>query len=128
MDIVENAKFNAFILLVIIANTFVLCLDKYPQYPDDTLVIFRDLNWFFTFVFTFELIVKVIALGVRPFLKDSFNIFDAFIVFASIYGIYIADIKGVGEGNKQLLILRTFRCFRIFKLFKVGDLKVLVDS
>lgn len=32
---IENARFNAFILLTIIANTVVLCCDKYPEYPED---------------------------------------------------------------------------------------------
>ena len=78
--------------MTIIANTVVLCCDKYPEYPEDAQKIFKVLNWIFTLVFTFELIVKIIALGARPFLKDYFNIFDALIVITSIYGIIISDI------------------------------------
>jgi len=69
----------------------------------------------------------MIGLGLRPFFKDGFNIFDALIVLTSLQGIYI-EYSGSGTANKYLLVLRTFRCFRIFKLFKVGDLRVLVDS
>ena len=92
MNIIEDAKFNAFILLTIIANTVVLCCDKYPAYPDDIEDIFRVLNWIFTLIFTYELVVKIIALGARPFLRDFFNIFDALIVITSIQGIIISDI------------------------------------
>jgi hypothetical protein len=45
---------------------------------------FEVLNLVFTAVFTFELVIKIIALGIRPFLRDGFNIFDALIVFTSI--------------------------------------------
>lgn len=100
LDIIEDAKFNAFILLIIIANTIVLCCDKYPDYSESINDIFKFINWFFTFVFTFELIIKFIALGVRPFLKDLFNIFDALIVVSSIQGIIISDILETGAGNK----------------------------
>jgi hypothetical protein len=80
---------NAFILFIIVANTVVLCCDKYPAYPPEVIVYFDIANRLFTAVFTAELILKVVALGIRPFLKDGFNIFDAIIVFASIQGIII---------------------------------------
>lgn len=127
LNVVEDIYFNAFILIVIIANTMILCCDKYPSWPPEIGLRFEILNVIFTAVFTCELIIKLVGLGLRPFLKDGFNIFDAVIVFTSIQGIVI-ELQGAGESNKMLLILRTFRCFRIFKLFKVGDLRVLVDS
>jgi hypothetical protein len=124
---VEDTYFNAFILFVIIANTLVLCCDKYPAYPPEVRIYLDIANIVFTVIFTAELILKLIALGIRPFMKDGFNIFDAVIVVTSIQGIVI-ELQGQKGANKYLLILRTFRCFRIFKLFKVGDLRVLVDS
>ena len=81
---IEDIYFNAFILFIIFANTLVLCLDKYPAYPPETQIWFDISNIFFTAVFTAELFIKIVALGIRPFLKDGFNIFDAIIVFTSI--------------------------------------------
>jgi hypothetical protein len=41
----------------------------------------------------------MVGLGVRPFFKDGFNIFDAIIVFASLQGIYI-EFSGNGKASK----------------------------
>ena len=131
LRIIEDVYFNAFILFIIICNTIVLCMDKYPEHDPQILAIFKICNLLFTIVFTCELILKFVALGFRPFFRDGFNIFDFIIVFTSIQGIVLElsetdnDKKGK---NSYLLILRTFRCFRIFKLFKIGDLRVLIDS
>jgi hypothetical protein len=114
-------------MIVILLNTFILCLDKYPEHDATVLYIFSILNLIFTFVFTLELIFKLIGLGIGPFLKDGFNCFDFIIVVTSIYGI-VLEVSGASNNNASLLIMRTFRCFRIFKLFKIGDLRVLIDS
>jgi len=127
LSIIENVYFNAFIMCVIILNTVILCLDKYPEHDPTTLYIFSLFNLAFTFVFTVELVLKVIGLGLRTFLDDGFNIFDLVIVITSIYGI-ILEASGASKKNASLLVMRTFRCFRIFKLFKIGDLRVLIDS
>lgn len=86
---IEDTYFNAFILFVIIANTLVLCCDKYPAYPPEVVIYFDVANIVFTAIFTAELIIKIIGLGIRPFAKDGFNLFDAVIVFTSIQGIVI---------------------------------------
>jgi hypothetical protein len=67
LDIIEDAYFNAFILLVIIANTVTLSLDKYPGYDEFGTTILEIFSNCFTFIFTLELIVKMIGLGVKKF-------------------------------------------------------------
>ena len=42
-------------------------MDKYPDYPPEVLAYFSYLNVGFTAVFTVEVAVKLIALGIRPF-------------------------------------------------------------
>lgn len=75
----------------------------------------------FTVLFTFEVIIKLIGFGFRPFCRDNFNIFDALIVIMSLLEI------GLGSGG-GFSALRAFRLFRVFKLFRVGDLRILIDS
>lgn len=84
LNIAEDIYFNAFILLIIIANTVVLCCDKYPSWPPEVEQKFEIANIVFTAVFTFELVIKLVGLGLQPFFKDGFNIFDAVIVIASL--------------------------------------------
>jgi voltage-dependent calcium channel T type alpha-1G len=73
----------------------------------------------FTVTFAFELFFKIIAIGVRTFVRDRFNLFDALIVILSFVEIVFEN----GEnGGSSIGALRAFRLFRLFKLFKDGDL------
>jgi len=69
------------------------------------------LNYVFIVVFTLEVLVKVIGLGVREYVKDGFNIFDFIIVLLSFVELGL-------DGDSSLSALRTFRLARIFKLAK----------
>ena len=66
--------------------------------------------------------LKLLALGFKPFCRDNFNIFDALIVIISLLEI------SMSSGGGSFSALRAFRLFRIFKLFRVGDLRILIDS
>lgn len=73
-------------------------------------------------IFTLEVILKMIGLGMKAFVKDRFNLFDTLVVFISILELLISDGSGATSS------LRAFRLFRIFKIFRVGNLRVMLDS
>lgn len=79
-------------------------------------------NVVFTFIFTVEVIVKLIAFGVRPYFRDGFNMFDFIIVVISL-----VSLEANAEGG-VFSAMRAFRLFKIFRLLQVGDLRVLLDS
>ena len=70
------------------------------------------MNIFFTLVFTFEMIVKIIGLGLHDYLKDPMNIFDGVIVILSLSESLFS------ESTNGVSILRGFRLMRIFKLMR----------
>jgi hypothetical protein len=109
-------------MLIIILNTLILAMDKYPAHREEVQNVLDDINLVFTILFTLEVVVKIIGLGIRPFGRDRFNIFDLLIVLVSLMEIFLSD------GGGSFSALRAFRLFRIFKLFRVGDLRVLIDS
>jgi len=76
-------------------------------------------------IFTVEVVLKLIGLGVKTYSKDKFNLFDAFIVLVSILEMFLATDGG---GGGAFSALRAFRLFRIFKIFRAGDLRTLLDS
>jgi hypothetical protein len=84
MSLASHPLFDNFVMFMIILNTIVLSLDKYPAYDQHILNVFTILNYLFTAIFTFDVVVKMTALGVKPFFKEGFNIFDLFIVIASL--------------------------------------------
>ena len=86
-SIIEHPLFDGSITLVIILNTICLAMDKYPAFDREVLSTLSVLNLMFTAIFTFEVVVKMTALGVKEFMKEGFNIFDLFIVVTSLFQI-----------------------------------------
>ena len=66
-------------------------------------------NYLFTFVFTIELVVKLLAFGCKEFAQDSFNLFDAFVVSASVIDIIISLVVSDPGAAAGLAALRAFR-------------------
>lgn len=64
-----------------------------------------------TILFVAEMIIKVFGLGIKDYLKDGFNIFDAIIIIVGL-------LEYFGIGNKSVTVLRTFRLLRIFKIVR----------
>jgi hypothetical protein len=106
-------------------NTVVLSMDKYPEFDGAITDIFNVANLFFTIIFTVEVVLKLIGLGVSGYSADKFNLFDAAIVIVSIVEMFLVSDEG---GGGAFSALRAFRLFRIFKIFRAGDLRTLLDS
>lgn len=121
--VVMHPLFNTTIMLIIVMNTIMLAFDRYPEPPDDQQFIFYIFNIVFTVIFGLEVLIKILALSIRGFLRDRFNIFDTLVVIISVIELNLESGSGSSLGA-----LRAVRLFRIFKIFRVGDLRVLIDS
>jgi hypothetical protein len=122
--IVNSPIFNGLIIFIIMLNTVVLSMEKYPEFDSDIVNMLNVANTFFTIIFTFEVVLKLIGLGVSGYSADKFNLFDATIVIVSIAEMFLDS----SEGGGAFSALRAFRLFRIFKIFRAGDLRTLLDS
>jgi len=122
--IVNSPIFNGLIIFIIMLNTVVLSMEKYPEFDSDIVGMLNVANTFFTIIFTFEVVLKLIGLGVSGYSADKFNLFDATIVIVSIAEMFLDS----SEGGGAFSALRAFRLFRIFKIFRAGDLRTLLDS
>ena len=71
----------------------------------------------FSFIFSVEMVLKLIALGFIPYITDGFNMFDGFLVCFGGVEIINGLLYDVEEGS-GLSVLRTFRLFRILKLVR----------
>lgn len=99
---------------VILANTTIMTIDRYPE-PVALSDLLDTLNQGFSWIFTAELIIKLIGLGIKEYVRDRFNLFDAFIVIISIVEnvmFYVIGSKVAGG----ITVLRSVRLLRIFKL------------
>lgn len=108
---VENVLTGA-----IIANFLLLGLEHHEMDQDFAKWLSVG-NLVLTTVFTLEMLVKQVALGLVRYLKDWFNVYDAVIVLSSLVEIIL-------DGTGSVSVLRTLRIFRIarsFKLIKQGS-------
>jgi len=85
-ELAVSSEFQALIVFAIIANTIILCFDAYPK-PYLDIKYSEILNVCFTSVFFLVMLVKLLAFGIKPYLSDSFNAFDCFVIVLSIVDI-----------------------------------------
>lgn len=70
-------------MTLIVLNTIILALDSYPIEKSKEQT-FDRINSVLTWMFLGEMVMKLIGLGVATYVKDRFNIFDAFIVILTV--------------------------------------------
>jgi hypothetical protein len=91
-----------------------MTLDRFPE-PENLSTILEVLNQLFSWLFTAEMLIKLLGLGLVEYARDRFNLFDAFIVIISIVDNIISSFSGVKIGS-GVIILRSIRLLRVFKL------------
>lgn len=82
--------FSTFITTIIIANSVILALDSYPE-KKTYLRVREIMNLTFSIIFTTEIILKLIGLGIKGYFYDPFNIFDLIAVLASLVDWFIIN-------------------------------------
>jgi hypothetical protein len=83
---VTHPLFNFIIFLLIIGNTVLLAMGGYPITKHTTHQLHKY-NEIFSIAFMVELVLKLIGLGPKNYIKDAFNQFDLFVVICSIVEI-----------------------------------------
>ena len=118
MELTEHPAFRSSIVCLIIGNTFVLSLDRFPIEKKEENVL-EILNYFFFSCFALEMIIKLIGLGFKLYTKDRFNVFDGIIVIISSVEIILSQTSFYdGGSNSSLAVFRGFRMLRLLKLAK----------
>lgn len=110
--------YSTLILTLIVLNTIILALDKYPIDPDEDQA-FSRINTALTWMFLGEMVMKLIGLGVATYVKDRFNIFDALIVILTV-AENIIDMTLSDDQFSQKGAISGFRAIRLFRIFKVA--------
>lgn len=127
--VVNSSVFETLITLCILFNTLAMALEHFEM--DETFAkVLEYCNLVFTVVFIMEMILKLIAFGIKEYCKNKWNLFDGTIVILSVLDMvltYSGAISGAG-----LSVLRTFRLLRVLKLAQswktMGDLLNTIGS
>ena len=103
------------ITILIIGNTVVLAMESYPEELEKTRIA-DLLNKVFTWAFLVEMIIKLVGIGFREYARDSFNLFDAFIVVMSLVDMIVSATISTESPTSALSAFRGVRLLRVFKL------------
>ena len=98
-ELARKKKFVQFINVAILINTFVLAQDRYGMDKDfeDSL---EKMNYLLSGIFFMEMVIMIVGLGFKEYIKDNFNIFDAVVVLISIVDIGIQQIMTNTQGSQ----------------------------
>lgn len=85
----------------------------------DHFELLEEANVVFVVIFTIEMALKLIGLGLKEYCKSFQNIFDGTLVLVSMLEILLSAYS---LGNlRSIVVLRGFRVFRVLKLAKSWD-------
>jgi len=103
---------------MIILNTISLALDTFDvsEKMEEVLGVF---NYIFTWLFTAEMIFKLIGLGPKQYIKDYYNVFDCCIVILSLIDFILSisiPKENIGSATDVLKAFRALRLMRMIKL------------
>lgn len=121
---------DLFVMACIVLNMFQMAVNfegSSSQYNS----ILDNINYFFTSVFILECILKLIAFGISYF-KNSWNIFDFCVVFASVIDISLSllnakSLRFLRVGPQLARVMRVLRVSRLFRLVnKYKGLQALI--
>lgn len=96
-DIAVSKTFESFILVIIFLNTISMAFKWLGMSGSEERFV-ETINYFFTGIFVLEAAVKLIAFEGRYF-KDSWNVFDFFIVASSVVFIALKELFRVNLGS-----------------------------
>lgn len=119
LQVVQSRWFNVLSALLIVLSFIDICLSV--AYIDDARLvgIFDIIDGIITGLFLLEVIMRMVALGVRAFFRDGWLIFDLFVVLVSlVFPIANALEEFVGVGSSSL-VLRVFRLGRLIKAMRL---------
>ena len=81
--LIDLQSFTFISTLLILSNTVTLAMDRYPISRAEQNAL-EQANLVFTITFAVEMVLKLIGYGLKKYVSDSLNIFDAVIVIISL--------------------------------------------
>uniref|UniRef100_A0A7S2FHT8 Ion transport domain-containing protein n=1 Tax=Octactis speculum TaxID=3111310 RepID=A0A7S2FHT8_9STRA len=125
----SNDKFEIMITVAILVNMFVM-MGQYFGEPRAWTETQHYINYFFTFLFTIEAVLKLFGQRCMYF-TDNWNRFDFIIVILSLFGV-VMDMSNSSVNFPKTGVARTFRVARALRAFRLvqgsSDMKKIFDT
>lgn len=116
---IEGAVFRRFLLLIVLFDFIVLCMDRYPMSLSEIkFIYFSDFIVFW--IFFLELLVRIIVYGPQLYFMSLFNLFDFLIVFSNLNQyIYEFVTETSYLYNTEPSTGSAFRILKLFRIFRL---------
>jgi len=130
-NIVNMAYFEPFIMTIIVASSISLAAEDPVLEDSDWNMVLNYFDYAFTLVFTVEMLLKVIDLGVMlhpgSYGRDFWNLLDAIVVICALIAFAFAG-SSAGQNLSTIKAFRVLRVLRPLKTIKrVPKLKAVFD-
>ena len=110
-----------FIMIVIFLNMIIMAINYDGTGPAYSKFL-EIANLIFTSIFIAECVFKIFSLGIFYYFSFGWNVFDFFVVIASIADLVIARIDGIDaaflKSFQIIRVLRVLRVTRVLRLFR----------
>lgn len=129
-NVVTSKYFDLAIAGVIGLNVVTMAIEYYRM-PPALQYALKIFNYFFTAVFILEALMKLVALGIKIYMKDKWNQLDVGIVILSIVGIVLEELEtNIIPINPTIMrVMRVLRIARVLKLLKMAKgIRALLDT
>ncbi|KAL7860744.1 hypothetical protein AOLI_G00170930 [Acnodon oligacanthus] len=106
-SITQHSFFNAFIMIVVIINAFIIALEEEYSYPG----LFWVAEEVFLLLYVLEFVMKMYV-DPRGFWRSAFNIFNSALLLLSLVAVFT-------EGAASFFSWQNFRPFRALRVLKI---------
>jgi hypothetical protein len=110
MSIVDNSMYGSAIMACVLVNVIILASDGLVD--KKTTALFNKFNYAFTLIFTIDMGLKLVAMGILGYVRDKMNIFDAVINALSLLELALSS------GGSAISAFRSIRIFRAFRILR----------
>eukprot|EP00756_Hemistasia_phaeocysticola_P018451 Hpha_TRINITY_DN15595_c0_g2::TRINITY_DN15595_c0_g2_i1::g.108714::m.108714/K04842/SCN10A; voltage-gated sodium channel type X alpha len=108
--VTDSPAFQWSVLGFIVVNTVLLSVEHHGQ-PQSLTDFLTVANYVFIGIFAAEMLLKLVAMGLRDYAKDGFNLLDGAVVIVSFVELPLS-------GQSSVSVFRALRLLRVFKLMK----------
>jgi voltage-gated potassium channel len=118
--------FDEILLVFILLSVGVVMLDSVPRIQQDYKPYLNIAEWFFTFIFSFEYILRVWTTKIKSrYIFSFYGIIDLLSVLPTYLSLFLT-------GTHFLVVIRILRLLRVFRVLKlvqfIGASRVLLKS
>ncbi len=114
-DTPAGKRFDVFLVIAIVASVLVVMLDSVSHLHQQWGDQLRIAEWFFTVLFTFDYVMRLICVASpRLYALSFYGVVDLVAVLPTYLGLFFS-------GSQYLASVRILRVLRVFRIFKLSQ-------